>query len=130
MALAVGVGGALGTMARYELGRLLPAAAGSFPWSTFAVNVSGSLLVGVVMTLVLEWWPPTTYARPFLAVGFCGGYTTLSALAAETVLLARRGHVAMSFIYPLVSSVAGLLAVFTGMAAVRVMSRRQGGDGR
>ncbi len=128
--LSVGVGGALGTLARYGIIRWLPTPHDGFPWSTFLVNVSGSLIVGVVMTLVAERWPPTTYARPFLAVGFCGGYTTLSAVAMDTVLLARDGRVTMSVAYPLLSVALGMVAVFAGVMAVRALNRRQGGEGR
>lgn len=93
--LAVGVGGFLGAVARYWLAGAVQRLAGSaFPWGTFAVNVSGSFLLGLLVTLSLERVPLGLTPRLLLTVGFCGGFTTMSTFSYETVMLLRDGSVA------------------------------------
>ena len=116
---AVAAGGALGAPVRYELGIAFPVIAGQFPVITFAINVSGAFVLGALLTLVLERWPPTRYARPFLAIGFLGAYTTFSTFAVESDLLAKDGHIGVTVLYDVLSLVAGLVAAFVGIVAVR-----------
>ena len=71
-------GGVLGTAARYGVGRAIHVTPGTFPWATFTVNISGSFVLGVLLTLCIERWPPSRYVRPFVAIGFLGSYTTFS----------------------------------------------------
>ena len=106
MLLAVAAGGALGGLARHGLASAFPVRAGAFPWTTLVVNVSGSFVLGVVAVLAAARWPGRRLLRPFLGVGFCGGYTTWSTAMAETVLLARDHHAPTATAY----LVAGLLA--------------------
>ena len=79
--LAIALGGSLGTLARYGVAQVIHVAKGSFPWATFWENVSGSLVLGVALVLIVERFPPSRYARPFAAVGFLGAYTTFSTYA-------------------------------------------------
>lgn len=116
---AIALGGALGTLARYGTDRAIVVSSTGFPWATFAVNVTGSFLLGLVVTLVVERWPPTRYVRPFAAIGFCGGFTTFSTLAVETTQRAQHGHVVLAAGYVLASLAAGLLAALVGMALAR-----------
>jgi len=118
--LAVAAGGSLGSMARYELGEQFAVAAGSFPWVTFGVNVSGSFLLGLLLTFVLERWPPTQYVRPFVAIGVLGTYTTFSTYSVEADLLFKDGHVAVGVAYVLGSVAAAGLAVYLGMVTARL----------
>ena len=119
---AVAVGGALGALARYLLSVVgLPTDAGRFPWGTFLTNISGTLLLGFVLTLVIERFPPTRYVRPFLATGFCGAYTTFSTLAVEADLLVRAGHTPLALGYLAATSAAGLLAVTAGIMGGRLL---------
>src|SRR5215475_9176959 len=74
----VALGGIAGTLARYAVSRIVHVAPGTFPWSTLTVNVTGSFILGLLLTLMVHRWPPTRYARPFLAVGILGAYTTFS----------------------------------------------------
>jgi CrcB protein len=122
--LAIAAGGALGTLARYVVGRAIPAPLTGFPWRTFSVNVVGSLALGVIITLVTERWPPTRYVRPFAAIGFCGGFTTFSTLMVEVDQRFQYGRPELAIVYLLVSLVAGVLA-----AAVGVNLARLWGDG-
>jgi CrcB protein len=113
--VAIAAGGALGAPARYGLAQLIPVAPDGFPWATFWTNVSGSFALGLVMVLILERFPPSRYARPFVAVGFLGAYTTYSTFAVETDLLVKDGHPLTALTYALGTVVAGCLAVFGGM---------------
>lgn len=117
--LAIAAGGALGTLARYGVDRGVPPSPLGFPWSTFTVNVTGSLLLGLIVTLVVERWPPTRYVRPFAAIGFCGGYTTFSTFVVEAALLTQHGHAGGAVLYVAASVVAGLAAAIVGMALAR-----------
>jgi CrcB protein len=112
---AIAVGGALGAMARYELTLAKPVTTGSFPWATLAINVSGSLVLGVILTLVNERWPPTRYVRPFVATGFLGAFTTWSTFMVEADLLIRHDDIEVAAAYLLVSLVGGILAVIAGI---------------
>jgi CrcB protein len=117
--VAIAAGGALGTLARYGVGRALITPALGFPWSTLMVNVVGSLLLGLVVTLVVERWSPTRFVRPFAAIGFCGGFTTFSTLMVELSQLGQHGRIATAAVYLVASVVSGLLAVVVGMALAR-----------
>ena len=116
---AIAVGGGLGTLARYGLERAVVTAADGFPWATLVVNVLGSLLLGVVVTLVSERWPGDRYLRPLVAVGFCGGFTTFSTLAVEIDQRIQHGHGAQAVVYLVVTLAAGLGAALVGMTVAR-----------
>jgi CrcB protein len=118
---AVGVGGALGSAARYGVSQTIAVQANGFPWATFAVNVSGSFALGVVMALMLERFPPTRYVRPFIATGFLGGYTTYSTFAVETDLLIKNDHSLVAAAYVAASVVVGCLAVWVGLWVARLV---------
>jgi fluoride exporter len=118
---AIALGGALGAPARYGLAQLIHTAPGSFPWATFATNITGSFALGLVLALVLERFPPTRYLRPFVATGFLGAYTTYSTFAVETDLLFKDGHTAVALAYAAASVLAGLAAVWAGIWAARML---------
>jgi CrcB protein len=120
---AVGAGGALGACARYAIGLSYPQGTGGFPWATFAINVSGGLLLGALVVLLTERFPPSRYARPFLGTGVLGGYTTFSTYSVETVLLLRAGFVDRAVAYALASVVVALFAAWLGIALGRVIAR-------
>ena len=116
---AIFAGGGLGTLGRYELGLAWPTRAGHFPLATFTVNTSGALLIGVLLVLILERFPPNRYARPFVVVGGLGGWTTMSTLAMETVLLAKGDHPVVAAGYLVATLVAGMAAVAAGVTLGR-----------
>ena len=108
-------GGALGASARYLLGAWILTLLGpGFPWATFLINVSGSFLIGAVLGLVQTGVLPTG-ARPFLAVGVFGGYTTFSSFSYETLSLISKGDYAPALLYSLGQVVLGLAAVYAGL---------------
>jgi CrcB protein len=122
---AVALGGAFGAPARYGISLAVHIAPGTFPWGTFWTNVSGSFALGVVVAFLLERFPPTRYARPFVATGFLGAYTTYSTFAVETDLLVRNGHVAVAAAYVAASLVGGFGAVWTGLSLGRAVPSRR-----
>lgn len=118
--LLVGLGGFAGAIARYALGGWLlhHTAQQRFPWSTFAVNAIGCLAVGVLAELAAKHGLPGQNARLFLFTGLLGGFTTFSAFGLETVLLLRRGDLAVALAYAAGSVLVGVLAAWLGMKGV------------
>lgn len=116
---AVGVGGALGTLARYELERAIVGSPGALPWATLLVNVAGAFALGVIAELIFERWSAHRFARPLLGIGVCGGFTTFSTWMVETSLLVRDGHVAMGVLNLVVTLVGGVGALVAGVLMVR-----------
>jgi CrcB protein len=114
----VALGGALGASSRYEIELALPAGAGAWPWATFAVNVSGALVLGVLLTLLAggAGGRVGTVTRPLVATGFVGAYTTWSTYMVEVAVLARDGSTAVAAGYLVASLGAGLAAAATGIA--------------
>ena len=108
--VAVFVGGAFGTVARYLLEAHHPLAPDAFPWVTLLVNLTGSFAIGMVMPLTEHLSHRLPALRPLLVVGFLGGWTTYSTLAVDATLLARHGNVAGCLAY-LAATVAGSLAL-------------------
>lgn len=112
---AIAGGGALGTLARYVIERAVVVSPDGLPWATLSVNVLGSFLLGVFVTLVVERWPTDRYLRPLVAVGFCGGFTTFSTLAVEIDRRIQHGHIGVAAAYLGLSLVAGLGAALAGI---------------
>lgn len=117
--VAVAAGGAIGAPLREEMSRLVTGPAGGFPLSTWLINVSGSFVLGLLLTLIVERWPPTEYARPFVATGIIGAYTTWSTFMVDTDVLVKDGHPALAGVYVLASLAGGLAAVYAGVGLVR-----------
>ena len=125
---AVAAGGVVGSLARFGLHEAVPSVAGQFPWATFAVNVTGCLLIGVLMVLLTEVWAGRRLLRPFLGVGVLGGFTTFSAYAVEIEQAVSAGAARTALLYLGGTLVAAMLAVGAGAgltgAAVRTVRRR------
>lgn len=117
----ISAGGALGSLARWGLTLAWPVRPGGFAWATMLANVPGALLLGVLMVFVLEVWPPSRYARPFLGVGVLGGYTTFSTAMLDTRALFVAGYRVQAVSYLFGGLLAGLLAVWLGMATARAL---------
>ena len=119
--LLVGIGGALGSIARYGsgvlVGRLWPM---SFPLATMLVNISGSLVMGLFIGFLARTTPAwQADARLFFAVGVLGGFTTLSSFSLDTFTLIERGEIGQATIYVLGSIVVSVLALFVGLLIMR-----------
>jgi CrcB protein len=123
--LLVGLGGFVGSIARYKLGGWLlhMTAQERFPFSTFAINVTGCLVIGVLAGLAerYELFGPGT--RLFLFTGLLGGFTTFSAFGFETVFLLRRGEPLVAATYVGASVVLGIGAVWLGIKAISLLPR-------
>ncbi|MGP4104250.1 fluoride efflux transporter FluC [Nonomuraea sp. KM90] len=115
----IAAGGALGALARHGAQVALPNGPAGFPWATFLVNVSGCLLIGVLMVVITEVRPAHRLVRPFLGVGVLGGYTTFSAYAVDVQRAVAAGAPVTGLVYLAATMVAALLAVAGGMWLTR-----------
>ncbi|MEP6925458.1 MAG: fluoride efflux transporter CrcB [Pyrinomonadaceae bacterium] len=114
--LAVAFGGALGAMARYLITySFVSRFFAPFPFATFFINVSGSFLIGFILTLIVERYTISDYWRLFFAVGFLGAYTTFSTFEFETLSLVRGRDFFNAALYVFLSFVVGFLAVCAGV---------------
>lgn len=117
--LIVGLGGALGAMARYGISGWVARHWERFPAGTLAVNVAGCFLIGAFMTLVEERQLFSPNARLFATIGILGGLTTFSTFGYETVALLRGQETRLALLNILLNVVLGLGAVLAGRALVR-----------
>jgi fluoride exporter len=120
----VAAGGVLGALARYGIGLAVPHPPRGFPWATFAINVSGCLLIGVLMVLITDVWPGHRLLRPFLGTGLLGGYTTFSTYVVDVQHLLAAGAAGTALAYLAGTLLAALVAVQVGMVAGRLFVRR------
>jgi len=113
--LLVFIGGGVGSALRYLVGKFLKIPASGFPWSTFSVNVLGSLIIGILMGVTLKNSALSENQTLLLITGICGGFTTFSAFAYENQVFLKEGDFTNFFIYTLGSIGVGLAAVFLGL---------------
>lgn len=112
---AVFAGGALGALGRGLLAEAYPAA----PWVTFAVNLSGAFLLGYFATRLQERLPLSSYRRPLLGTGLCGGLTTFSTMQVELLTMIDTQHYKLAVGYASASVVGGYAAIHLATALVR-----------
>ncbi|MFA7277013.1 MAG: fluoride efflux transporter CrcB [Pseudobdellovibrionaceae bacterium] len=118
--LLVGLGGALGAMLRHGTNLLALRWLGpDFPYGTMAINITGSILIGIVAGLLAHVTQWTQELRLFAVVGILGGYTTFSAYSLDSFLLLERGDYMQAAIYMGGTVILSLVAVFIGMALMR-----------
>jgi CrcB protein len=121
--IAIGLGGAIGAMARHGVGvasmRLLGP---NFPWGTLAVNIAGCFAMGLFIAWLTAREPPTGLLRSFWATGVLGGFTTFSAFALEAVTLWRDRSLTIASVYVLASVALSIGALAAGLAAGRTLS--------
>jgi CrcB protein len=120
--LLIGTGGFLGSISRFLASRFIqnifPSA---FPFGTFLVNISGCFLIGLIYgfseksSLVSSEW------KMFLAVGFCGGFTTFSTFANENLALLRDGEFLHFLMYTGLSVILGITATFIGVIITKIL---------
>lgn len=127
--LAVGLGGFVGGILRYVIGQAWPTPVVGFPWATFVINTSGTFALALLLIVVLEVLPPTTYLRPALGTGVCGAYTTFSSVATAADQLVARGHAGVAAGYVAASVAAGLAAAACGIVLGRVIAANRAWEG-
>ena len=119
--VAVGVGGFLGAIARYALGTYIGGRYGlRFPLGTFVINVSGSFLIGLILTLLART-TASAYWRYLIPIGFIGAYTTFSTFEYETLRAIQEGQLMTGFLNVALSLVVGFIAVWVGAELGRVL---------
>jgi CrcB protein len=115
----------LGALARYGAATAWPHPASGFPWSTFVVNVTGCLLIGVLMVIVTDVLPHRRLVRPFLGVGVLGGYTTFSTYIVDIHKAASAGAPGVALAYLAATLIAAVLAVGAGSSVTSLFVRRR-----
>lgn len=117
--LCVFAGGGCGSLTRYLLGRAITQRFPSsyFAWGTFTINVSGSFLIGLLMTVIIERLRLSHYWQLALVVGFLGGYTTFSSFEYDGYLQTRAGNQWGALLYLVSSVIFGYAAVWLGTLA-------------
>jgi len=114
--LGAGIGGALRHGTNLAALRLFGA---GFPYGTLAVNIAGSLVMGLLAGWFAQKADPGQAWRLFLTTGVLGGFTTFSTFSLDTALLYERGELGLAALYVVVSVAAGLVGLFGGLAVVR-----------
>lgn len=115
--LLIAAGGAVWTVARFLLGGLVQPAHSSYPWGTLVVNVLGAFTLGFLMRFLLGTGQVPPEWRAALTIGLCGGFTTMSTFAYETVALLGDGDYRRAAAYVVASTLGSVAAVFTGLAS-------------
>jgi fluoride exporter len=110
--LLVGLGGSIGSMARYAVSLLIKTKL--FPYATLSVNIIGSFIIGLVFAMSIKEEGLSDNWKLFLATGICGGFTTFSAFSLENMGLLQSGKIGMALTYIILSIVLGIIATFLG----------------
>ena len=120
--LAVAIGGALGSVARYALSSwIFDITIHKFPYATLIVNVAGSFVMGILFVVVVERAALPAEMRSLLMIGFIGAFTTFSAFSLDALGLWQNGHVLMSVIYMITTVILCLVAISTAIWLTRLM---------
>ncbi|HEY0718671.1 MAG TPA: fluoride efflux transporter CrcB [Streptosporangiaceae bacterium] len=116
---AIFAGGALGTLARAGLAEAFPHPATAWPWPTFTVNVVAAFLLGYFVTRLQERLPLSSYRRPLLGTGLCGGLSTFSTMQVEILKMIDAHAWGLAVAYATASIAAGYAAIHLATAVVR-----------
>lgn len=120
--LIVGFGGFIGTVARFLTSRYFQENIASvFPWSTFTINIIGSLLIGIFYGISEKGDFMSPDIRLFLTVGICGGFTTFSTFSNDAFLLLKQEEWLRFAFYTSMSFFLGLLAVYVGRFIIKLL---------
>ncbi|MEM6720369.1 MAG: fluoride efflux transporter CrcB [Bacteroidota bacterium] len=119
--LLVFLGGGFGSTLRYMLGKYLNSSATGIPYGTFAANILGSLLIGIILGIAAKNQTISEHYTLLLATGFCGGFTTFSTFAYENHVFLKSGDFMSFFLYTIASFIIGFGAVFLGIFLVKYL---------
>lgn len=117
--ILVFLGGGLGSVLRFLIGRYLNSTNTGIPYGTFAANILGSLLIGIILGLSAKGNVLTQNQTLLLATGFCGGFTTFSTFAYENHVFLKTGDFTSFALYTIFSFIIAFLAVFAGVFFVK-----------
>ncbi len=117
--VSIFAGGTVGALARAGVAQALPHHRGQWPWSTFAVNLAGTLLLAWLTTRLAEHVAPTRYWRFLIGTGFCGALTTFSTFQVETIRLAKDNHPGVALAYAAASLTFGMTCAIAGTLLAR-----------
>lgn len=119
--LAVALGGAIGSVARWGVGVVFVGWFGSgFPWATLLVNVTGGFVMGLLAGLGAHVWQPPAELKAFLMTGILGGYTTFSTFSLDAALMIERGEMVTALAYALASVLLSVSGLFAGLWLARL----------
>jgi CrcB protein len=119
----VGIGGFIGAIARFALGGYIATRMGSrFPYGTFVINISGSFLIGFILTMLAQNSSASPNWRYLIPIGFIGAYTTFSTFEYETLRTVQDGQILIAMANVGLSVIVGFAAVWLGVVAGRVLS--------
>lgn len=117
----IAIGGGIGAVIRYVcMGKINSLLGNGFPYGTLIVNVTGSLLMGLLVGILARTSFATMELRAFLAVGVLGGFTTFSSFSLDFLILFERGQLLPAFLYIATSILLSLVAIFTGIYIMRI----------
>jgi fluoride exporter len=116
---AIFLGGMVGGLLRVWLSATFTSGASSWPWTIFAINITGSFALAYFATRLQERLPQSTYRRPLLGTGFCGAYTTFSTMQLEILRMLDDDRFVLALGYAVASVTAGYMAIWVGTAMVR-----------
>ncbi|WP_026777044.1 fluoride efflux transporter CrcB [Polaribacter sp. Hel_I_88] len=119
--ILVFIGGGFGSVLRYVISKWLNNSENGIPYGTFAANILGSLLIGLILGYAAKSDAISQNQTLLLATGFCGGFTTFSTFAYENHLFLKSGDFTSFAIYTIISFVIGFLAVFAGLYLVKFL---------
>ena len=120
--LYVGLGGFIGSVCRYLLGIVFVCESSAFPVKTLLINISGSLIIGLISEFSLKISPINADLMLFLTVGVCGGFTTFSTFSLETVNLFEKGKTLLGIEYAAASLLLCIIGVMLGKAIIRTFA--------
>ncbi|WP_425076935.1 fluoride efflux transporter CrcB [Psychroserpens sp. S379A] len=109
------IGGGFGSVLRFAIGKFLNTTENGIPYGTFAANIIGSLLIGIILGMAAKNDTISSNQTLLLATGFCGGFTTFSTFAYENHVFLKSGDFTSFAIYTIASFVIGFLSVFAGI---------------
>jgi CrcB protein len=116
--ILVFLGAGFGGVLRYAIGNIIKWNGTNFPWATFVVNIIGSFLIGIILAYSLKNETFTTNYKLLLTTGICGGFTTFSALSAESLQLIKQGNWMLALAYIICSIVLGIVACGIGFQMI------------
>lgn len=127
MVAVVALGGVIGALARYQVGRWWPTPVDGFPAATLGINLIGCLVIGGFLVLITERLTPHPLVRPLIGTGILGGFTTFSTYALDVQQLLAHGRLGTALLYLVGTALGAVAAAALGIAAMRRWLPRRAG---